>query len=252
MKQTFYKMHSLGNDFIIFDRSRESDDIEKISHRNYGIGADQVFFIDKIHKESGIINIYVSIYNQDGSMANMCINGIRCIVKFLAIKQNYSHIKIKTITKELDGYYDKNKDEVTIELNKKDISCYENVINIGNLHKIFLLENHKDLLSIPNQIPNFDLSISSEYNKNFVYISSQNELSVYTIERGVGLTKACGSGIVASCYYCHKNNLIDDKVIVKTPSFEELKEFATVKFKQETISITSKCYYIAEINYHNQ
>ena len=91
-----YKMDGLGNDFIIFDRRKNSisltkDQIIKISDRS-NIGCDQVIFIDKNAKG----NTSLKFYNPDGGEISACGNGSRCVAYLLLKENNSKKISLKT------------------------------------------------------------------------------------------------------------------------------------------------------------
>ena len=72
---TFYKLQATGNDFIFFIDIDEKVDVKQLCDRRKGIGADGVIIIDSLYN--------VTIYNADGSLANMCGNGLRCACKLI-------------------------------------------------------------------------------------------------------------------------------------------------------------------------
>lgn len=96
MELTFEKYNGLGNDFIIVSKNLEVKDIIKLCDRRFGIGADGLIILDK--KD----NIYfMKFFNQDGSIASMCGNGIRCYTHYLYNKnliEKNKIIKINTLS----------------------------------------------------------------------------------------------------------------------------------------------------------
>ena len=96
----FIKMHGLGNDFVIIDNSenlveiKKKEILKKIGSRNFGIGCDQILIIESDDYK----NAKVTIFNNDGSEAGACGNGVRCVASYLMNKQNTNKIKIKTIS----------------------------------------------------------------------------------------------------------------------------------------------------------
>jgi diaminopimelate epimerase len=84
LKIGFAKYHGLGNDFVIInnlndDISLSEKQISYICHRNFGIGADGLIFA----RRSKVADYFMDYYNSDGSIAEMCGNGIRCYAKYL-------------------------------------------------------------------------------------------------------------------------------------------------------------------------
>src|SRR3989304_9239770 len=81
----FWKMHGLGNDFIVVDnRNEKMSDVEatelarKLCERRVSVGADGLLLVSK----SAVANVKMRIFNADGSEAEMCGNGIRCFAKY--------------------------------------------------------------------------------------------------------------------------------------------------------------------------
>ena len=100
----FIKMHGLGNDFVIIDNSehqasiKKKETLKKIGSRNFGVGCDQILIIESNNYK----NVEVSIFNNDGSEAGACGNGVRCVASYLMNKHNTNEIKIKTVSGNLD------------------------------------------------------------------------------------------------------------------------------------------------------
>ena len=113
----FTKMEGLGNDYVYIDctkkNEQEIDYISKlakqISDRHFGIGSDGLILICK----SDIADFKMKMYNQDGSQAEMCGNGIRCVGKFVYDKglTNNKSLTIETLAgiKKLDMNIENNK-----------------------------------------------------------------------------------------------------------------------------------------------
>ena len=100
----FIKMHGLGNDFVIIDnrqnlvKIKKKETLKKIGSRNFGIGCDQILIIESNDNK----NAEVTIFNNDGSEAGACGNGVRCVASYLMDKQKTNEIRIKTISGSLD------------------------------------------------------------------------------------------------------------------------------------------------------
>ncbi len=163
-----YKMDGLGNDFIIFDKRKKSisltkDQIRKIASRSY-IGCDQVIFIDK--DEAG--DATLTFYNSDGGEISACGNGSRCA----AIKIN------STDNKEIEGGFS---------------------LSVGNPHIIFFVEdfNKFNLKEIGPKIENHDY-FPEKCNVTLASIKNKKHVNVKVWERGVGLSKACGTAACAT------------------------------------------------------
>lgn len=82
MELLFEKYNGLGNDFIILSQEIEKEKIIKLCDRKFGIGADGLIVLQKKDE-----NYFMKFFNQDGSIASMCGNGIRCYAHYLYNKE---------------------------------------------------------------------------------------------------------------------------------------------------------------------
>ena len=220
-----YKMDSLGNDFIIFDKRKESisltkDQIIKISARN-NIGCDQVIFVDADKSN----NAYLTFYNSDGGEIKACGNGSRCAAYLLMKENNTKKISLKTkagiLLAELD-----NKNFVSInmgqpnfewkripllkEMDNKNLKIKINStegkeivggfsLSVGNPHVIFFVKNINqfNIKDIGPKIENHEY-FPEKCNVTLANIKNKKHVKVNVWERGAGLTKACGTAACAT------------------------------------------------------
>ena len=219
----FEKYHGLGNDFLITEDLSIIDNcelIKKICHRYTGIGADGLIVVKKEPLE-------MVFYNQDGTRGEMCGNGIRCFGYYCynhnLINSNHfdcltldgiKHLEIKSnspfIAKVKMGKMINKIDKFNIEFNNKQYLVYS--LNFGVPHAVIYtddviseelgsyISNHKDF---PNKT-----------NVNFVKVIDKTNLNIITYERGVGFTKACGTGSCSSVIVSYQLELASDKVFV--------------------------------------
>jgi len=155
---TFEKYQGNGNDFIVIDsrgnelyknyKTNKIFDIKKICNRQFGIGADGVIFIEEPTEDNYAKMI---IFNSDGSEAQMCGNGIRCLVEYLHLNDsnNNKNIEYKIETKaglKIAKYIN---DEITVKmgvpiLESQNIpTTIENKINSIPSHE-FIEKNFKN------------------------------------------------------------------------------------------------------------
>ncbi|MEW5706077.1 MAG: diaminopimelate epimerase [Actinomycetota bacterium] len=99
MQLNFSKYEGIGNDFIIINNldgsiSLSKEQIGKLCHRNFGVGADGLI----LARPSKVADFFMDFYNSDGSIAEMCGNGIRCFAKYIADEglSNKSTLNIET------------------------------------------------------------------------------------------------------------------------------------------------------------
>lgn len=230
MLVTFTKMQGLGNDYIYINCiNREYEKIlkyiPKFCDRNFGIGADGIILI----MESKIADFKMRIFNADGSEAQMCGNGIRCVGKYLYDKHitQKTELSIETLCgiKKLKLNVVKNKvlsvqvdmgvpsfiakqipmlgnNNITkIIVNGKIIEL--NCVSMGNPHAV-ILTNNIDKLDIEQYgalIENNSI-FPERTNVEFVKILDSENIKMRVWERGAKETLACGTGACASAVIC--------------------------------------------------
>ena len=250
---TFEKYQGNGNDFIVID-SRGNDlyknyetnkffDIKKICNRQFGIGADGVIFIEKPNEDNYAKMI---IFNSDGSEAQMCGNGIRCLVEYLHVNDspNNKNNEFKIETKaglKIAKYIN---DEITVKMGipildspniptkiEKKINSvpYHNFIEknfisegyavgMGNPHLIFFVQN---LESVPLSTlgPLFEKNelFPERTNVHFCQLLNRDNIKAKVWERGAGPTLACGTGACAIHVAAYKLGICNSETIVNLP-----------------------------------
>lgn len=221
-------MHASGNDFIVIDQRDNSQqlavkDIKALCNRRYGIGADQLLLL----KSSKSAICQMNIFNQDGTTAKQCGNGLRSVAYLMYQKHNIRHFEI-----EVNGALHRceiiKDDEVLVEFPLPQIISKKPSLNInidyldamelsvGNPHLVLWLN---ELISF--DIPKLGKCLQSAYlpegiNVHFVECVDQHTINIRHFERGSGVTPSCGSGSIASVYSGVTSGLIETPVIVKT------------------------------------
>lgn len=243
MKIKVTKMHGLGNDFVIVDEEEfkktglsMSDFAIKVCDRNFGVGADGLIIPDLTKTEESDLGWY--FYNSDGSIAQMCGNGIRCFAKYVFDNGLVfsKKIRVKTlagiITPEIleDGTVKVNMGKPVLEckkipctfennLNQKikvlDREFTVNAVSMGNPHCV-ILTNENPLELAKKYGPELEKNqyFPEKTNVEFVKVLSRNEVNMSVYERGCGITLACGTGACASVVSAILNNLTDHAVKV--------------------------------------
>lgn len=244
----FTKMEGLGNDYVYVDAINQTIEnpsklSKKVSDRHFGIGSDGLILISK----SDIADFKMNIYNPDGSEAEMCGNGIRCLAKFVYDKKmtNKTSITVETLSgiKTLDLKIEKGKvslvtvdmgepildadripvingfkekslngiDFINVKVELKKFTC----VSMGNPHAICFIDNinNIDIAKIGPIIEN-DKCFPNKTNVEFIEIISKNEINMRVWERGTGETLACGTGACASVIASILNGYTDRKVTV--------------------------------------
>ncbi len=252
----FTKMEGLGNDYVYVDCTNKSNqEIEsiskltsKISNRHFGVGSDGLILICK----SDIADFKMTMFNQDGSQAEMCGNGIRCVGKFVYDKglKDKNNLKIETLAgiKELDLQVEDGKvKSVTVNMGKPIFSeelvpCIADIknknefanedishvnlqvldkefdftcVSMGNPHAITFVENVDNFeVERYGKIVECDRHFPKKTNVEFVEVVDSTTVKMRVWERGAGETLACGTGATATAVACILNGLVDkDKEI---------------------------------------
>lgn len=214
----FEKYHGCGNDFLIVqDEGLDYREItKKVCNRNTGFGADGLIV-------AGTNPLRMMLYNQDGSIANMCGNGIRTLacyfVKHAFVSDDIFTIETLDGPKQVEvishnpfivkinmGTYSLDKDKMGFTGN--DMLNHEIVFENKTYitHNIFLGTYHTIVYvdcvdEVTEALGNYLMSHESyKYGSNidFVEVIDKDTLKVRTYERGIGFTKACGTGSSAS------------------------------------------------------
>jgi diaminopimelate epimerase len=211
--------HGTENDFvIIYDPENKleltADQISHICDRNNGIGADGTI---RIVKESGNAlpgspKWFMDYRNADGSIAEMCGNGIRVMAKYL-VENKLQPAGIFSINTRAGVKFLAAPDQGDISVNMgpvtfvgDEISVLQNGINfenglninVGNPHAVVDVKDLNlvgSLAQMPVVTPGYEYP--DGVNVEFIEFKSENEIAMRVYERGVGETKSCGTGTCA-------------------------------------------------------
>ena len=188
----FTKMHGLGNDYVYVDGFTEqvadpAGLARAISDRHFGVGADGLILI--LPGQSG--DVRMRIFNADGSEAEMCGNGIRCLAKYA-----YEHGLAKSNPMQVETVVGVKTIELTLGAGGKVTAA---TVDMGPP----VLERH----------PLFPQRI----NAHFVEVLARDEVKMRTWERGSGMTLACGTGASAVCVAGVLTGRTDRKITAHLP-----------------------------------
>ena len=230
---SFFKMHGLGNDFVVIDSRLKSTNltanfIKKLGDRNFGVGFDQLAIIH----DSEVSDARLTFFNSDGSKSATCGNATRCIANFLMDDIKKDEIDLSTDHKslkakrEVDGSVSVNMGLPEIEWQK--IPLLEDVdtlflpipgkptaTSMGNPHCSFFVDNLDEVKIEAEgaEIENHPL-FPQKTNVQFVSLISKDRLRVRVWERGVGVTKASGSSACAAVVASVRRKITGNKVEV--------------------------------------
>lgn len=242
----FTKMHGCGNDYVYINGIREriaSDKkpelVRRLSDRHFGIGGDGVIFIN----QGTNAEFEMEMYNADGSRAQMCGNGIRCVAKYVydygltdrtnITIESFGSVKYLELTLGKDDKVERVRVNMGAPILEAEdvpvISKQEQVVNeeilvngerfrmtcvsMGNPHAVVFLKDIDDIRS-------FDLERVGPYfenherfpertNTEFVRVMDRGNVQMRVWERGTGETLACGTGCCATAVAGVLNGLTD-------------------------------------------
>lgn len=218
--EPFFKYEGLGNDFVVIDRRGSGIDVDaatsrRLCDRHFGIGADGVL---SILPQAGTAGRMV-VHNADGSIAEMCGNGLRCVVKYLAEHdaQNATSLSVATGAGVLDceiEWQDGAVERVTVAMGPARLEApilpdggpfrqqridghLGTAVSMGNPHLVLLDVPPSRAGDLGPRLERHSLFVQRT-NVEFVEPRPEGGLRVTVWERGVGLTLACGTGACAA------------------------------------------------------
>jgi len=253
----FTKMHGCGNDYIYvngftehIDTVKKPELVKRLSDRHFGIGGDGVIFINPGKKAT----FEMEMYNADGTRAQMCGNGIRCVAKYVydygltdqtnITIESFGKVKYLELMLGSDGKVSSVKvnmgapilkpaeipvisenEQVVSEKIEVNGQLYEmTCVSMGNPHTVVFMDRVPDQKDF--DIENFNIENIGPYfenhprfpertNTEFVKVIDKNNVQMRVWERGTGETLACGTGCCATTVACVLNGLTDTKVHVR-------------------------------------
>lgn len=252
----FHKYQATGNDFIILDARSYSSDWQnlarKICDRHFGIGGDGLVLLTNSDKA----DIGMRIFNPDGSEAEICVNGIRCLAKFAyensaVRKDNFTmqtgagmkKVELKLIDEKVTGarismgkpnfmvrqtpleIKEKESDieigntlkNLIINIEESDLRLY--FVSMGNPHAVSFISSPVDSYPLDKVGPLVEHHQAFPKRTNFeiANILDRGHIEARVWERGTGETLSCGSGACAIVVSAIMLNMIDSSVDIKFP-----------------------------------
>ncbi len=222
----FWKYHGLGNDFVLVENldgkaSKDPDHVRAICHRRFGVGADGILYLER----SGNADYAMRVMNSDGSEAEMCGNGIRCLAKHIYdlghisrtemsietlagvmfIKVEVKDGKVSTATVDMGRpILDRPDIPMTGQgrfidrpINVGDRELHGSAVSMGNPHLIIFDQlDQEEMERYGPKVEGHEL-FPRRTNVEFVK-SVDGILEIKVYERGAGWTMACGTGACAT------------------------------------------------------
>ncbi|ANF68176.1 diaminopimelate epimerase [[Haemophilus] ducreyi] len=241
----FSKMHGLGNDFMVIDGVTQNvylteDMIRKLADRHYGVGFDQLLLVEPPYDPE--LDFHYRIFNADGSEVAQCGNGARCFARFVSLKGliNRSDMYVSTAKgkmvltlvdeenvrvnmgepiwepAKIPFIANKFEKNYILRTDLQTVLC--GVVSMGNPHCVLQVDDIENaivhqlgaLLEKHHRFP-------ERANVGFMQIIDRHHIKLRVFERGVGETKACGSGACAAVAVGIMQGVLDANVQVSLP-----------------------------------
>jgi len=254
----FSKMHGLGNDFVVINQltnhiELSKETIQKLAHRQFGIGFDQLLYIEKSQLEQ--VDFKYRIFNADGSEVEQCGNGARCFAMYLREKglSDKDEVKVETqkgiivlyheedgikvnmgkanfiaqqipmltlpslvSTNKVNPQQNKHVYEIQRKINQQVCDIRFAAVSVGNPHITIQVD---DLANFPVQAWGQSLVADATFpqgiNVGFMQIIDKNNIALRVYERGTGETLACGTGACAAVVNGIQQGVLNSQVQVQ-------------------------------------
>ena len=232
----FWKMEGLGNDFVVLTGpcALSASRIVALCDRRRGVGADGVLVVSD--RGGGVAMDY---FNADGSAAEMCGNGLRCVAR-LAVDLGMVGSREFVVSTPVGPRRVRVLDsEVTAELGPAETGERRlvagrvfHLVSVGNPHAVTWVEDLKGI-RLESTAHQLQKEFPAGINVEMAVVESSDRLSMRVWERGVGETAACGTGAVAAAAAGRSQGLTGEEVQVALAGGT-----ARVKLEESTSWIT--------------
>lgn len=228
----FIKMHGLGNDFVVLDGRAhpvavDAARVRAIADRHVGVGCDQLIVIEPAQRSGAAARM--RIYNADGGEIEACGNATRCIGSVLMAETGAPRVAIETIAGLLaaetaeNGCVAVDMGEVRLDWNEIPMTEPADTlhvavsagplsdavaVNVGNPHAVFFVADAEAVAmeTFGPEIEHHPM-FPQRTNVEAVSLLGDGRLRMRVWERGVGVTRACGTGACASLVAAHRRGL---------------------------------------------
>ena len=249
MSRAFIKMNGLGNDFVVvqpgpdpFDPS--ADQAREICDRIDGVGCDQLIVLEPTENA----NIRMRTWNADGGEVPICGNATRCVAWLFMQAGKTDRVKIETGTGVLEAFKS-NDGSVVVDMgeprldwsdiplsspmNTKELDLRvesarggPGCVSMGNPHVVFFVDN-VDRAPVETLGPWLERHqrFPEGANVGFAQILKTDRIRLRVWERGVGLTRSCGTGACAALVAAHRRGLADRRAVIEVETGELVVEW---------------------------
>lgn len=232
MPTPFVKMHGAGNDFVIFD-ARTSEVpldppvVRRLADRRLGIGCDQLFRLEP----SADADLFLRIWNPDGSESGACGNGTRCVAVLTGAQRIETARGVLEVVggahhmvamgaprlawEEVPLAYAMDTADMPVAWGELARPV---ALSMGNPHAVFFVTDVEGVpLDTLGPEIEADPLFPERVNVEVAEVLGRNRLRVRVWERGTGLTPACGSGACAAFVAARRKGLVEGAVAVEMP-----------------------------------
>lgn len=217
---SFTKMQGLGNDFIVLDGPMQlsAEEIVELCDRPFGVGADGVLIVTNLDP------VRMEYWNADGSPAEMCGNGLRCVARYVYDKGWTMDRNFAVATAVGARGVRVLENGIEVQLGRPNVTGHANIngeryhlIDVGNPHAVLIVDDPAalDVAAMGERLQTEEM-FENGINVEFVSIVDR-ALRMRVWERGVGETLACGSGMVAAAFVATKTDGLDGPINVEVP-----------------------------------
>ena len=245
MHLPFTKMHGLGNDFVVLDAVTRQveltpEQIRWIARRRFGVGCDQVLVLQAA--ECTDADFSFRIFNADGSEAEQCGNGARCLARFVH-ERGLNDKRLMTLESpggvislrlEANGQvtadmgipvfeparipFEAKMQQIVYDLDIGAKHVQVSALSLGNPHAVQVVDELSDAV-VSSQGPLIERHprFPKRVNAGFMQVRDRSHVCLRVHERGVGETLACGSGACAAVVAGCQRGLLADSVEVALP-----------------------------------
>jgi diaminopimelate epimerase len=241
----FTKMHGLGNDFAVFDAINQpiiftSELVKRLGDRHEGIGFDQLLVVEAYTGEEA--DFRYRIFNADGSEVEHCGNGARCFARFVYDQGLTQKTRIPVMTQsgrivldltdngqvkvnmgiprlepaEIPFIFQQRQMLYTVEIGQNSVQLA--AVSMGNPHAVLQVAD-TETASVELLGPRLESHplFPKRVNVGFMQVLNPEHIQLRVFERGVGETRACGTGACAAVVAGRLQGLLAEEVQVDLP-----------------------------------
>lgn len=219
----FVKMEGLGNDFVVvlgpFEPTAEQ--VAAWCDRRRGIGADGVLTVTAVDDTT----VAMGYWNADGSAAEMCGNGLRCVARYAVDAGLVSLASFRVVTPIGARSVEVGDEMVRAELGPVTVGGEETIggytlttASVGNPHAVtFVDDTFETPVVVVGALIERDPAFPGGTNVEFATVSGEDQIYLRVWERGVGETLACGTGAAATAAVAHAQGRVGPEVMIRLP-----------------------------------